>query len=270
MTGTHEPRMAAAPNDPPSEGSSGPQGASEAVEAAQDVQAATDAVEGRTAASALTGSDLRRALAFNAVGPALNERDEWLPLSVRQAVADAVLAAVDGAAPAPEPGLRARVVSVRSEPIELSPDARELVDAITPAPAPEPGLREQYAAAIHKALRDYGEGDEDPGTGSDYGDQTAVVLTVRDTELQQLRARAEKAERAVNLLADQYRALEEQLVAARSTIDRVTHLAAEYPVYIDTALIEGVLDEQEQPARCCEARIGHYPTCRTNQPQEQP
>ncbi|MFD9763213.1 DUF6085 family protein [[Kitasatospora] papulosa] len=37
----------------------------------------------------------RRALAFNAVLPALKAHDQWLPLSVRQAVADAVLAAVD-------------------------------------------------------------------------------------------------------------------------------------------------------------------------------
>ena len=45
----------------------------------------------------VTPTELRRALAFNAVGPALNERGEWLPLSVRQAVADAVLTAVDAA-----------------------------------------------------------------------------------------------------------------------------------------------------------------------------
>ncbi|TXS50144.1 hypothetical protein [Streptomyces sp. t39] len=42
-----------------------------------------------------TRAKRRRALAFNAVGPALKARDQWLPLSVRQAVADAVLAAVD-------------------------------------------------------------------------------------------------------------------------------------------------------------------------------
>lgn len=36
----------------------------------------------------------RRALAFNAVLPALKAHDQWLPLSVRQAVADAVLATV--------------------------------------------------------------------------------------------------------------------------------------------------------------------------------
>lgn len=36
----------------------------------------------------------RRALAFNAVGPAINSRGYWLPLSARRAVADAVLAAV--------------------------------------------------------------------------------------------------------------------------------------------------------------------------------
>ncbi|MFE2973320.1 hypothetical protein [Streptomyces sp. NPDC059258] len=38
----------------------------------------------------------RRALAFNAVQPVLAKHDRHLPLSIRQEVADAVLAAVDG------------------------------------------------------------------------------------------------------------------------------------------------------------------------------
>ncbi|NUL14486.1 hypothetical protein [Streptomyces lunaelactis] len=46
-------------------------------------------------AQPLDAAARRHALAFNAVGPALNERGEWLPLSVRKAVADAVLAAID-------------------------------------------------------------------------------------------------------------------------------------------------------------------------------
>jgi hypothetical protein len=37
----------------------------------------------------------RSARAFNAVAPALKAHDQWLPLSVRQAVAEAVLSAVD-------------------------------------------------------------------------------------------------------------------------------------------------------------------------------
>lgn len=37
----------------------------------------------------------RHALAFNAVAPALREHDQWLPLSVRKAVAESVVAAVD-------------------------------------------------------------------------------------------------------------------------------------------------------------------------------
>lgn len=36
----------------------------------------------------------RHALAFNAVGPAVNQAGYWLPLSARKAVAEAVLAAV--------------------------------------------------------------------------------------------------------------------------------------------------------------------------------
>jgi hypothetical protein len=38
--------------------------------------------------------DRRRALAFNAVGPAVNAAGCWLPLSARRAVADAVLEAI--------------------------------------------------------------------------------------------------------------------------------------------------------------------------------
>lgn len=42
----------------------------------------------------MTPDERRRALAFNAVGPAVNDAGYWLPLSARRAVADAVLAAV--------------------------------------------------------------------------------------------------------------------------------------------------------------------------------
>ncbi|MFK0182030.1 hypothetical protein ACIQVR_39470 [Streptomyces xanthochromogenes] len=49
------------------------------------------------AASVAPGARRRRALARNAVGPALNVHGHWLPLSVREAVADAVLAAADRA-----------------------------------------------------------------------------------------------------------------------------------------------------------------------------
>lgn len=40
-------------------------------------------------------TDQRHALAFNAVGPVLFEHDAWLPLSIRKALAEAVLAAID-------------------------------------------------------------------------------------------------------------------------------------------------------------------------------
>ena len=49
-----------------------------------------------------TRAKRRHALACNAVGPALKAHDQWLPLSVRQAVAEAVLAAVDGAEEEPK------------------------------------------------------------------------------------------------------------------------------------------------------------------------
>lgn len=51
----------------------------------------------QTGAQSLDGHELRRALAADAVGPALNKHGAWLPDHVRQAVADAVLAAVDTA-----------------------------------------------------------------------------------------------------------------------------------------------------------------------------
>ncbi|MFD9223777.1 hypothetical protein ACFWDI_28190 [Streptomyces sp. NPDC060064] len=43
----------------------------------------------------MTFTEFRRALALDAVGPALLARAEWLPRGARQAVADAVLAAVE-------------------------------------------------------------------------------------------------------------------------------------------------------------------------------
>lgn len=43
----------------------------------------------------MTPAERRRALAHNAVGPAINAHGCWLPLSVRQAAADAVLAAIE-------------------------------------------------------------------------------------------------------------------------------------------------------------------------------
>lgn len=166
--------------------------------------------------------DRRRALAHNAVGPALNTHGEWLPLSVREAIADAVLAAVDGETPGPLPALqalRARLVDERDRAKERQPGARfpgslygisgvaaglttaiylvgcEMVrhGGIVPdnprttldnpvACDDHDGLRERYAAAIRNAvtrLRDV------RGYDAECAD---AVLTVRDTELEQLRA----------------------------------------------------------------------------------
>lgn len=70
------------------------------------------------------------------------------------------------------------------------------------APFDRAAEREQYEAQVHKALRDYGEGDEDPGTGSDYGDQTAVVMRVRDVEVERLRAERDQLAGQVDQLID--------------------------------------------------------------------
>lgn len=49
----------------------------------------------QTGAQSLDARALRRALAANAVGTAVNASGAWLPLTARQAVADAVLAAIE-------------------------------------------------------------------------------------------------------------------------------------------------------------------------------
>ncbi|WP_329217380.1 hypothetical protein [Streptomyces microflavus] len=56
---------------------------------------AVAAFESDLAAAGESAAHRRRALAFNAIGPALAKHDRHLPLSVRQEIADAVLAAID-------------------------------------------------------------------------------------------------------------------------------------------------------------------------------
>jgi hypothetical protein len=58
-------------------------------------------------------------------------------------------------------------------------------------PAPGPGLDPALTQRVHAALRRVGEGETDPGTGSDYGDQTTAVLAELAPDL----ARAQQAER---------------------------------------------------------------------------
>ena len=64
--------------------------------------------------------------------------------------------------------------------------------------APTTDRRQQYAEALTKELTRYARTDIDPGTGSDVGDQVAIVMAVRDAELEQLRASAAKAEDFMN------------------------------------------------------------------------
>lgn len=81
------------PEQPPS----GPLYASETPSGgASGTQRGSGAASGpQTGAEGFEVPALRRALAVNAVGITLNAVGEWLPLSVRQAVADAVLVAVE-------------------------------------------------------------------------------------------------------------------------------------------------------------------------------
>lgn len=48
-------------------------------------------------------------------------------------------------------------------------------------------MTDLYAAALRRELTRYARTDIDPGTGSDVGDQVAIVMAVRDRELEQLR-----------------------------------------------------------------------------------
>jgi hypothetical protein len=81
-------------------------------------------------------------------------------------------------------------------------------------------LREQYAAALTAELTRYARTDIDPGTGSDVGDQVAIVLAVRDREMEQLRADAN---------AWRHKAIRRALAISRlrGTIDACTDLASE-------------------------------------------
>lgn len=74
-----------------------------------------------------------------------------------------------------------------------------------------------------------------------------AVLAVRDTELQQLRDRADKAEAELQRLREEspwLRATAEDLATALAALARVARLADEYPAGIDTALVLEALDGQ--------------------------
>lgn len=83
----------------------------------------------------------------------------------------------------------------------VNPD-RPRGDQDAPAPV-DPALRDR----VHAALRAVGEGDLDPGTGSDYGDQTAAVLAelapelARAAQTETAQKRAEAMERAMRSTA---------------------------------------------------------------------
>ncbi|MEU7066925.1 hypothetical protein [Streptomyces sp. NPDC046161] len=84
-----------------------------------------------------------------------------------------------------------------------------------------PSPRDEYKAALRKALVDYSEGDYDPGTGSDYGDQVSVVLAVRDLELEQAHASRERWRQDVRELAGQIKAAGQRVEEAEAALTRV-------------------------------------------------
>lgn len=111
----------------PQGGLYGPQSAPDDSRAAEG---ATKAGDGRTAAR----DGLREqyaARAFNAVAPALKVHDRWLPLSVRRAVADAVLAVRDAELEqlrAERDDARATIARVTAVRDQLADLARDFLD----------------------------------------------------------------------------------------------------------------------------------------------
>jgi hypothetical protein len=179
-------------------------------------------------------------------------------------------------------------------------------DQLLRDPAPEPGLRERYAAAIRYWWDDDDQGAaeiadvvlavrdaelEQLRAERDASDDAARRILAQRQEMAAERyawqERGDRAEVELKRLREEspwLRATAEDLADAKAAIARVRALRADWlstgapPLgtsiarWWDKRLIElaAALDQpQDQPNRCCEARIGHLPTCPANQPQEQ-
>lgn len=181
----------------------------------------------------------RRALAFNAVGPAINSRGYRLPLSARRAVADAVLDAVD----AEDDAARRRAVAFQTRIDAGRAWARQHLTAeqqtgllevlagredAAASATPTDGLRDRYAAALREAtctgncdtsetecartriqavVWEHGQLAEVSGSPEMLAD---TILAPRDAELDQLRADRDRWQHGLE-------AAEAQLVQLRRT-----------------------------------------------------
>ncbi|MEU3665784.1 hypothetical protein [Streptomyces virginiae] len=156
----------------------------------------------------------RRALAFNAVGPAINQAGYWLPLSARKAVADAVLAAVDAdAGCCPQCG-RGDAGPTADQPHPT--DCRCACDGCRhhnahPIPATD-DLRQQYARAIHRYDHEHALSGNDMPSDHHRGEADAV-LAVRDLELEQARASRDRWRSDYAELAERHKAVTAKLAA---------------------------------------------------------
>lgn len=100
--------------------------------------------------------------------------------------------------------------------------------------------QEEYEAALRRELTRYARTDLDPGTGSDVGDQVAIVMGVRDRELEQLRAERRQLE-------DRVRAECDRLRAAAVLADGEPHTDRERGIVAAVTRVLAALDPQEQP-----------------------
>jgi hypothetical protein len=115
----------------------------------------------------------------------------------------------------------------------------------TSAPA---GLREQYAAAMRQAVS--GAPDElPPNEELVIHDLTDAVMAVRDSELEQLRARLTNAEEGITAAVRHRKAAEDRARRAEAAVDRVREAIAPYrwtyaqvPAYV----VRAALDEPKE------------------------
>jgi len=162
-----------------------------------------------TTASEIDTNDPRRAAAFNAIAPTLHDHDQWLPLTVRQAIADAVLAALG--------------------PTDRASQRREV------SAASDDGLRDQYATAIVRG-----------GGCVDLAAATDAVLAVRDRRMEQLAAgRKTWKAKAEEIEADRDRLLREFPWLRASDEDRQQ---AEAKLAAVRALTDHILTALDGPA----------------------
>ena len=189
--------MTTAPNEPPPEGSSGPQGASEAATAAQGVQAATDAAEGRTAAPALTDRD--RAEFYEAALARMRDRAEVAAVHADRAQARLLALLGEAVDWIHEGELRDRIVAAL--------DGREVVD-------PEKQQLREQVARVHAIPRLPHHSQQTGELGRAYTRGWESVINAIDTAVDRPQAQQAEAELAT-LRRENSQLLEDQAACIR-------------------------------------------------------